>query len=100
VKVEPKRCDGGDRRRRGTGARHPIDERREIARQLVELAGADQALAVIDVGMDDQQIGRRAAGFARRRDLFVVVDRGAHAQAADHADARHPVSPLGLQFVG
>jgi hypothetical protein len=82
------------------GARHAADERREIARQLVELAGAHEVLAVIDIGMGDHQVGRHAPRFAGCGDLVVVVDRGAHAQAPDHADARHAVRPLLVQFVG
>ena len=81
------RRDGGDRRGRGAGARHPLDERGEVVRQLVELAGADEGLAVIDVGMDDHEVGDHAAGFAGCGDLLVVVDRRADAQAAHDADA-------------
>ena len=54
-----------------------------------ELAVADQALAVLDVGMGNHEIGHDAARFARRGNRLVVMDRGADAQAADDADARH-----------
>jgi hypothetical protein len=86
------RRDGGQDRRLGAGARHPIDESGEIVGELVEFAVAHQALAAIDIGMDDHQVGHHAPGFARGGDLLVVVDRGADAQAADDADAGH-VSP-------
>ena len=83
------RRDGGHHRRLRAGAGHALDEGREVARQLVELAGADEALAVVDVGMGDHQIGHDAARFAGSGDLLVVVDRGADTEAADDADAGH-----------
>jgi hypothetical protein len=87
------RGDRGQHRGGRAGAAEPSDEAREIVGQLVELAGADQALPAIDVGMDDHQVGHDAAGFACRSDLLVVVDRGADAQPTDDAYTCHRISP-------
>ena len=41
----------------GAGAAQPLDEAREIVGQRVEPAVAHEALALVDVGMDDHQSG-------------------------------------------
>ena len=86
------RRDRGDRRRLGTGAGHALDEAREILRQCVELALANQALPVSTSACDDHEVGHHATRFAGGGDLLVVVDGRADAQAADDADGGH-VSP-------
>jgi hypothetical protein len=58
------RRDGRQHGGCGTGARQPLDEAREIEGELAELAGADETLAVVDIGMDDRKVGHHAAGFA------------------------------------
>ena len=82
-------CDGRQHGCLGAGSGHALDETCKIGGEIVEPAGTDQVLAVLDVGMGHDQVGRDAACFAGGGDLLVVVDGGADAEATYDPHCHH-----------